>query len=93
MNNFLAILELCAFYIEYKKVKFTAINFCGQTNVKYFMQTQVLRCSKDTAKVSSLPLSKITTESIHFLLAKKKITILWIELQTNKIQEASKPYI
>ena len=42
MNNFLAILELCAFYIEYKKVKFTAINFCGRTNVKYFMQTQVL---------------------------------------------------
>ena len=42
MNNFLAILELCALYIEYKKVKFTAINFCGRTNVKYFMQTQVL---------------------------------------------------
>ena len=41
MNNFLAILELCAFYIEYKKVKFTAINFRGRTNVKYFMQTQV----------------------------------------------------
>ena len=35
MNNFLAILELCAFYIKYKKVKFTAINFCGQTNIKY----------------------------------------------------------
>ena len=29
MNNFLAILELCAFYIEYKKVKFMAINFGG----------------------------------------------------------------
>ena len=66
MNNFLAILELCAFYIEYKKVKFTAINFRGRTNVKYFMQTQVLRFCKDTAKVSSLPLLKITTKSIHF---------------------------
>ena len=26
MTNFLAILELCAFYLEYKKVKFMAIN-------------------------------------------------------------------
>ena len=37
MNNFLAILELFAFYIYYKKVKFIGINFRGQTNVKYFM--------------------------------------------------------
>ena len=35
MNNFLVILELPAFYIEYKKVKFTAINFRVRTNVKY----------------------------------------------------------
>ena len=42
MNNFLAIQELCAFYIEYKKVKFIAINIRGRTNVKYFMQTQFL---------------------------------------------------
>ena len=34
MNNFLAMLELCAFYIEYKKVKFAAINLRGRTNVK-----------------------------------------------------------
>ena len=93
MNNFLATLKLCAFYIEYKKVKFTAINFRGRTNVKYFMQTQVLRFCKDTAKVSSLPLLKITTKSTHFLPAKKKILILWIEIQTNKIQKFSKPYI
>ena len=93
MNNFLAILELCAFYIEYKKVKFTAINFRGRTNVKYFMQAQVLRFYRDTAKVSSFPLLKITTKSTHFLPAKKKIPILWIELQTNKIQKVSKPYI
>ena len=65
MNNFLAILELCAFYIEYKKVKFTAINFRGRTNVKYFIQTQVLRFCKDTVKVSSLPLLKIATKSTH----------------------------
>ena len=71
MNNFLAILELCAFYIEYKRVKFTAINFGGRTNVKYFMQTQSLLFCKDTAKVSSLPLLKITTKSTHFLPAKK----------------------
>ena len=54
MNNFLAILELCAFYIEYKKVKFMAINFCGRTNAKYSMQTQLLLSHKDTAEVSSL---------------------------------------
>ena len=93
MNNFLAILELCAFYIEYKKVKFTAISFRGPTNVKYFMQTQLLRFCKDTTKVSFLPLLKITTKSTHFLPAKKKIPILWIELQTNKIQKFSKSYM
>ena len=39
MNNSLVILELYAFYIKYKKVKFTAINFRGRTNVKYFTET------------------------------------------------------
>ena len=81
MNNFLAILELRAFYIEYKKVKFTAINFRCRTNVKYFMQIQLLRFCKDIAKVSSLRLLKLTTKSTHFLPAKKKILILWIELK------------
>ena len=38
MNNFLAILEFCAFYVKYKNAKFMGINFCGQTNVKYFLQ-------------------------------------------------------
>ena len=90
---FLEILELCAFYSEYKKVKFTLINFRGRNNAKYFMQTQVLRFRKDTAKVSSLPLLNITTESTHFIPAKKKIPILWIELQTNKIRKVSKSYI
>ena len=36
MNNFLAILESYAFQIEYKKVKFTAINFCGRTSEHSF---------------------------------------------------------
>ena len=80
MNNFLAIMELCAIYIEYKKLKFTAINFRGRSNIKYFMQTQVLQ------------LLKRTTKSTHFLPAKKKIPILWIELQANRIQKVSKPY-
>ena len=40
-----------------------AINFRSQTNVKYFMQTQLLRFYKDTTKVSSLPLLKITAKS------------------------------
>ena len=70
-----------------------AINFRSQTDVKYFMQTQLLRFFKDTAKVSSLPLLKITIKSTHFLHVKMKKPILWIELQTNKIQKVSKPYI
>ena len=80
-------------YIENKKVKFTAINFRGRTNVKYFLQTEVLRFCKDTAKVSFLSLFKINTKSTHFLRAKKKIPILRTELQTNKMQKVSKPYI
>ena len=43
MNDFLAIPELYTFYIEYKNVKFTAINFSGQAIIKYFMQTQLFR--------------------------------------------------
>ena len=93
MNNFLPTLELCAFYIEYLKVKLTIINFRGRTNVKYFIQKQSLRFCKDTPKVSCPPLLKITTKSTHFLSARKKIPVLWTELQTNKIQKVSKPYI
>ena len=48
-----------------------AINFRGRANVTYFMQTQVLRFYKDIAEVSSLPLLKLTTKSIHFPSAKK----------------------
>ena len=92
MNNFLAILEFCAFCMEYKNAKFTGINFCGQTSVEYSMQIQHLRFYKDTAKVF-LSLLKITTKSTHFLPAKKAISILWIEHQTNKLQKLSKPYI
>ena len=76
-----------------KKKKFTAINFRGQTNVKYFMKIQALKFCKDTLKVPFLPLLKITTKSTHFLPAKKKVSTLWIELQTNKMQKVSKPYI
>ena len=64
-----------------KEVKFTVINFHGRNSVKHFMETQVLR------------LLKITTKSTYFLPVKKKIPILCIELQTNKIQKVSKPYI
>ena len=80
MNNFLAILELRVFHIVYKKLKFTAITFRDRTNVKYFMQTLLLRFCKDTTEVSSLPLLKITTKTTYFLPAKKKKPILWIEL-------------
>ena len=70
-----------------------ANNMRDRTNVTYFMQTQLLRFCKDTAKVSSLPLLKIITKSTYFLPVKKNIPILWIELHTNKIQKVSKPYI
>ena len=49
-----------------------AINIRGRANGKYFMQTQVLRFCKDTAKVSSFPLLKITTKLTRILAAKKK---------------------
>ena len=48
---------------------------------------------KDIAKVSSFPFLRITTKSTHFLPVKRKIPIQWIELQINKIQKVSKPYI
>ena len=67
------------------------INFRGRNNVKYLMQTQLLQLCKNTAKVSSLPLLKITAKSTHFLPGMKKTLTLWIELQTNKIQKVLKP--
>ena len=51
LNKFLAIPEFKAFDIEYKNTKFTRINFHCRTNVRCFMQTQLLRFCKDTAKV------------------------------------------
>ena len=80
MNNFSAILGFFAFYIKLKNAEFTGINFRGRTNIKYFMQTELLRLCKDTAKASSLLLLKITTKSTQFLPANKKIPILWIDL-------------
>ena len=55
VDNFLAILELSAFYIEYKNAKFTGINFRGRTSVKYFMQIQLFQFCKDTAKFLPFP--------------------------------------
>ena len=55
MNNFLAILEFCAFYIEYKNEKFMGINFWGRANVKYFMQTQLLLFCNDNANFPPFP--------------------------------------
>ena len=49
------------------------------------MWTQLLQFCKDIAKKFLLfPMSEITTKSTCFLPVKKKIPILWIELQTNK---------
>ena len=72
MNNIFAILELCAFYMVYKNAKLTQISFRGRNNVKYFMQTQLLRFCKDTAKVSSIFLIKTATKSTDFLPAVKR---------------------
>ena len=70
MNNFLAILEFCAFYIAYKiHAKFTGINFRGRTNVKYFIQTQLLQFCKDTTQIYSLntfyPCEEEDTNTVH----------------------------
>ena len=43
MTNSLAMLELCAFYIEYKKEEIMTIDFRGRTIVKYFIKTHLLR--------------------------------------------------
>ena len=37
--NFLAILELCAFYIEYKNAKFTELTFLIEPVLNNFLQT------------------------------------------------------
>ena len=54
------------------------------------MQTQLLRFRKDTAKVSFLPSLKTTTKSTHFLPAKKKIPILWINFKQIKYKKSQK---
>ena len=70
---------------EYKNVKFKAIiYFSGQTNVNNFMQTQLLWFCKKSQKFLLLPMLETTTKSTYFLPTKKKIQILWIEIQTNK---------
>ena len=46
-----------------------AINFCGQANVKYFMQKKLLRFCKVVAKVFFLSFLKINAKSTHFLPA------------------------
>ena len=84
VNDLLAIPELCTYYIEYKNIKFKAINFSGQTNFKYFMQISFCDFVKIWQKFLPLPMLEITTKSTYFLHAKKKIPILCIELQTNE---------
>ena len=74
MNDFLTILELCTFYIDYKNVKFKAINFSGRTSVKYFRQAKLLQFCKDTAKVSSPSLLKKTAKPTHSLPCKEEDT-------------------
>ena len=69
---FFAILELCAFYIECKNAKLRETSFRGRNNVKHFMQTQLSRFCKDTAKASSIFLLKTATRSTHFLPVVKR---------------------
>ena len=70
-------------------MKFMVINSRGLTNVKYFLcKHSFLQFCKDTAKVTPLPLLKITTKSTHFLTAKKEIPTLWNVLETNKCKRS-----
>ena len=69
----------CAFYIKYKTQNSRELTFVVEPMLGILCKHSF--CDFVTAKVSSLPLLKITTKSTHFLPAKKKITLLWIELQ------------
>ena len=82
MNNFLGIMELRTFYTYYKNEKLKAINFSGQTNI--LCRHSFCDIVKITKKFLPFPLLEITTKSTYFPPAKKKIPILWIDLQTNK---------
>ena len=62
---------MCILHRGRINVNLTQINFCGRTNVKYFMQTQLLRFCKDTAKVSSPPLVKIL--DLHIFSLRRRI--------------------
>ena len=50
------------------------INFRGRASVKYFIQIRLLQFCKDTAKVSSLHLLKITTKSTYILPCEEEDT-------------------
>ena len=72
MNNFLAVLEFCAFYIEYKNAKLTGINFVVELMLNILCKHSFSYFVKISQKF--LPsLVKITTKSTHFVPAKKKI--------------------
>ena len=67
-----------------KKVKFMAINFRSRTNVKDFMQTQILRFCKGTAKFSSLPMLKYLLNQHIFSLQRKKYQYCGLNLKQIK---------
>ena len=90
MNTFLVILELYAFYIEHKKVKFMQLTFEVEPMLNILSKHSFCSFVKIMRKFFPFPLLKTTTKSTHFFSAKKK---KWIELQTNKVQKVSKPYI
>ena len=87
-TNFLAILELYAFYIEYNKLKFTEINFGGQTSVIYFTQVQRLQFCKDTAKVPSLPLLKQLLNQHSFSLSRRRYQYCGLNFKQIKYKES-----
>ena len=63
---------ICILHRVQKGIKFMAINFRGRTNVKCFMQTQLLRFCQDTGKVSALPLLKVCTKWTYFFPARRR---------------------
>ena len=71
-------------YIEYKIVKFKAINFSVKPVLNILCRHSFFDFVKVPQKFLPFLMLEITTKSAYFLPAKKEIPILWIEIQTNK---------
>ena len=82
--NHLAILELCTFYIDYKNVNSKQLTLVVKSMLNILCRHSFCDFVKIPQKFLPLPMLETITKSTYFHPAKKKIPILWIELQTNK---------